>query len=290
MFKNLINYLTSIFHTVKKKDVITTINNAFIVIEEDIIPTLQQVEEVTDIKQVKDSKLLSVARSMLDDKPKDNKEFIKRLNLFFTNIVANKKLLLDIVNKHVNDVLSPNSVEVREAAILKVCNDISSITLFVLDLIYVSIRDEKYSELSKAKLEEVSKGSVSFAEAYNEYYKNYKNILTKLPTISEDRIDANNVDNLTEMRVHNSGSVINLPGMQGFVGNPIYTLGMWLVDRQMEKLEALKEKKKLLELRLSELKLQDRGQGDEKLMKAIQYYEDKIDNLEYKIRKLEDRD
>jgi len=67
-----------------------------------------------------------------------------------------------------------------------------------------------------------------------------------------------------------------------FIGNPIYHIRLFLIDIDLLKLERLKEKKRLLELRLLELQ----GKNDPKIKKQIEYYEDKLNKLELKIEKL----
>ena len=63
---------------------------------------------------------------------------------------------------------------------------------------------------------------------------------------------------------------------------------MWLIDRDIAKLEALKDKKRLIELRIMELKIEEKSGEDGDLSKQIEYYEDKLANIEYKIEKLEE--
>jgi hypothetical protein len=62
---------------------------------------------------------------------------------------------------------------------------------------------------------------------------------------------------------------------------------MWLVDREMDKYESLKDTKKLIELRINELKLKERETRDPKLEKQIEYYEDKLASIEYEIKNIE---
>jgi len=70
-----------------------------------------------------------------------------------------------------------------------------------------------------------------------------------------------------------------------FIGNPIYHIRLFLVDLSLMRLENLKEKKRLLELKLLELKSRQAGHNDEKLKKQIEFYEEKLNKLDMKIRK-----
>ena len=74
-----------------------------------------------------------------------------------------------------------------------------------------------------------------------------------------------------------------------FIGNPIYHLRLLLVDLQMLRLETLKERKRILELKVLELKQKETtGKVDPKLKQQIQYYEDKIKKVNMKIDKIMD--
>ena len=70
-----------------------------------------------------------------------------------------------------------------------------------------------------------------------------------------------------------------------FIGNPIYHLRLFLVDLSLMRLENLKEKRNLLELKLLELKSAQNGQDTSKLKKQIEFYEEKLNKLDLKIQK-----
>jgi hypothetical protein len=74
-----------------------------------------------------------------------------------------------------------------------------------------------------------------------------------------------------------------------FVGNPIYHLRKFLVELELAKLERLKDKKRLLELKLLELKNElNNKPNDPKLQKQIEYYENKINQVDEKINAIMD--
>ena len=70
---------------------------------------------------------------------------------------------------------------------------------------------------------------------------------------------------------------------KNFIGNPIYHLRLFLIDLESLRLERLKDEKSLLELRILELKNEDR---DGTLSKQISYFENKLNKLDMKIKKL----
>jgi len=70
---------------------------------------------------------------------------------------------------------------------------------------------------------------------------------------------------------------------KNFIGNPIYHLRLFLIDLESLRLERLKDEKSLLELRILELRS---GDTDGKLSKQIAYFENKLNKLDMKIKRL----
>ena len=71
---------------------------------------------------------------------------------------------------------------------------------------------------------------------------------------------------------------------KNFIGNPIYHLRLFLIDINSLRLERLKDEKSLLELRILEIK--DQNANDPKLKSQISYYENKLNRLDMKIKRL----
>jgi len=68
-----------------------------------------------------------------------------------------------------------------------------------------------------------------------------------------------------------------------FMGNPIYHLRLFMIDLESLRLERLKDESSLLELRILELKNED---TDGILRKQISYFENKLNKLDMKIKRL----
>jgi len=74
-----------------------------------------------------------------------------------------------------------------------------------------------------------------------------------------------------------------LIGSSGFIGNPIYHLRLFLTDLEINKYKSLEDEKRLLELKLAELKAKQQGTDDPKLKQQIEYYEQEIKKVEDKL-------
>ena len=173
---------------------------------------------------------------------------------------------------------------------MKLVSDIAALAFYIQDLIYFILVDVKETAIPKIRLDDIRKNSGSFVVLFNYYYKGLSKIVKELPRVSDEivyREDAK--PSMMDKLFKSKGKLLSLP-VSGFNGNPIYHIRMWLVDKEMERYELLKEKKKLIELKLLDLKLQAQNESDPKLKTQIEYYEDKIGKLEYNIKEIEDDD
>jgi hypothetical protein len=76
--------------------------------------------------------------------------------------------------------------------------------------------------------------------------------------------------------------------VQGFEMNPIYHFRLMVAEWQANRYKSYKEKKKLLEVKLLNLKIAKDGKRDPKLDREVIYYESVVEDLEYRMSKMEE--
>ena len=159
-------------------------------------------------------------------------------------------------------------------------DDMYSNTYFTTELLYILIRDEKNSMLSQKQVIKLLKQLPSFKlKVLNKV--TVKDALASIANSSSESIyDRNTADAPDSIKM--SGIKVS-----NFIGNPIFSFRKWLVDKDIDKAKALEDTKNLIELRLLELRNQAAGESDnEGLRKQIEYYEDKLAEVDSKISKL----
>lgn len=142
-------------------------------------------------------------------------------------------------------------------------------------------------ELSKAELEWLRENARGYMDALNSLSDDSKAVeksLKAIPdaVISEERNEA------VEATV---GKRKLDPFRLGFLPprfNIIYLIGMRVAEYQANRLRAAKEEAKALEYRLLELRQVEEGERDAKLQQLIEYTEDRVRKLNYKIKKAEE--
>lgn len=282
--KALIDSLNS---TISRKDVIKHLELMFQSISEDVIPSLEQLEDgVDNIEKDKLAKLKNLA-AVAGIKYKDNKDLVNKIKLSFINIQKEYSTLSDLVNKELNEIVTNKTITAKDAVILRVISDIGAMNSYVLDFSYYLLINDKETNLPKYKLKTITDGISTFASLYKVYGDNIHKLLQDVYKTSDNQLDVNDESEMTGIMLSKTGKLVNLPQANGFINNPIYHIRLWLTDREINKYEALKDKKRLIELKVLELKLKQSNSNEPGLSKQIEYYEEKLSKTEHAIERIE---
>lgn len=286
MLDSILQFLGLVTKTFKREDVIKTIDNTSAVISDSVIPMLHQLAD-SDSVVIKKDKTLEEIRKGCKLKAKDNKEVILEMIKRFENLQAGMESFRVTANKFLSSVMTEKTITARQGVILRAVQDINGMSLFTLDLIILIILNKAETNLPKKRVQDINENVFTFISIFRTYTEDFKKFVADIAKVSDDVVDPSVNSELMNMHFAKSGYTMHLPMEKGFVGNPIYFVRMWLVERDMQKYAALEDKKKLIELRLLELRMEEQsGSSDSKLQKQIAYYEDRISDIEYKMSKL----
>ena len=279
MLPQIKSYIDTMTGVIKKDDVLKYTEQTITNIAEEVIPALEVFIKDTDPALLENSEILNRFRRSRKFKYKSNRVAIDAILNTCRTIVKEERSLKKIIDKHLSDAVIPKTAIARDVSILVFITGIASIATYVPDLLYyILVEDGKDTPMSKAKVNNINNGGVSFISHIEYYSTGYTKRVTALGKVSGKVITAD-TDMLSSV-LANTGIVIKPPTATGFLGNPIYHIGMWWVDRGIKQYEANIEKKKLLELKLLEIKLRASGDSNASTVKQIEYYEDKIASLE----------
>lgn len=294
MVANIVNYFNSMFHTVRREDVLKNLENTLSILNDEVIPALDGViSNGGNYKVLLDNNLLKTIANTSGIKAKDNRDLLVKIKGLLVNVTKSGKDLTKVVENDLSEIVTDKTGTVRDVAIIKVVADISSLGMFTLDLLYFVLSNNGADESNypKIKFQKIRDGIPSYSASLKSYAGHFANTVKDLPKVATipAKVDPSKIS-MFEKLVGKSGKSINLPNTQGFNGNPVYSIRMWLVDREIAKYESLKEKRKLIDLKLMELKVQETGDENPALRKQIEYFEDKISKVEYEIAQIEDED
>lgn len=288
MIRVISNFMSSMSTITKKEHIISTVENVFKSIEDETIPTLEDMLS-KDLNVINESQLVNNMRALLDKRTKDNMELFEEVLDFFKEVQKDEKKIIKLVEKHIGDYITNKSATAKDIAIMKFVTDVASFNYYVMDLCYyVLITDE--TSIPKIRLNQIRENNSSFISVMNSYRGNVNKLVKDLERVAEVTIadKEDKPESMVDSLLESQGKLVSLANVKGFINNPIYHIRMWLVDREIQKYEALKDKKKLIELKLLELKLEEQNESNPKLKSQIEYYEDKISGIEYDISQIED--
>ena len=291
MINNLINYVKNTFHTIKKEDVVKNLDDIATAIKEEVLPTLDVVIKNSDLEIINKSKYIKPIMITSGIKAKDGRELFVKIKGIITNINKSLNNLETLVLDELPDIVSDKTITVKDAAILKTISDIGNITLFTSDVAYLILIDGNVNdtEFPKKKIDDIVNGIPTYGNMLKVYGRNFNNKLENIKILPDTKLVLDNKKaNMLEKIVSKNAKLIDVPNASSFNGNPIYHVRMWLVDIEMLKYERLKDKKKLIELKIMELKLKAKNESNDKLTKQIEYYEEKLAKIDYKISKIEE--
>lgn len=289
MLSALFDSLKGFIGTMKKESVYDYTDLLFQNINDGVLPSFRSVLETPNLKVIKNNKYLSLFANQAELGTRDNYIALQKLEKTFIHISNSQKDIKKLLDAHFPKLMVNNVVRARDAAIVKFLQDLFSMTNYILDLLYFILIENNETDLPKIKLDRIKNGIGDFVTLYKAYSKPIDKILIEIAKMSDEEIPSELDQVLLEMKekqLAKNGSLPNLP-YSNFIGNPIYHIRMWLIDKDFQKVESLKIKKQLIELKLMELKLEQNGEKDPALSKQIKYYEDKLAGIEYEIEKLQ---
>lgn len=285
MLTELWNEITSIFTNDKfariKSKTEATFTAVVYEIENGILPILDNYQDPKNkaiLDNLKNSNTFKIIKEGL--KVNDPNKLLVELEVYFKDILTNQSKIVSSINTILSDSVNEKTITFKQYEMMNYIDDMYSNTYFTTELLYILIRDEKNSMLSQKQVIKLLKQLPNFKlKVLNKV--TVKDALTSIANSSAESIyDRNSADAPDSIKM--SGIKVS-----NFIGNPIFSFRKWLVDKDIDKAKALEDTKNLIELRLLELRNQAAGESDnEGLRKQIEYYEDKLAEVDSKISKL----
>lgn len=285
MLTELWNEITSIFTNDKfariKSKTEATFTAVVYEIENGILPILDNYQDPKNkaiLDNLKNSNTFKIIKEGL--KVNDPSKLLVELEVYFKDILTNQSKIVSSINTILSDSVNEKTITFKQYEMMNYVDDMYSNTYFTTELLYILIRDEKNSMLSQKQVIKLLKQLPSFKlKVLNKV--TVKEALASISNSSAESIyDRNSADAPDSIKM--SGIKVS-----NFIGNPIFSFRKWLVDKDIDKAKALEDTKNLIELRLLELRNQAAGESDnEGLRKQIEYYEDKLAEVDSKISKL----
>lgn len=295
----IIDFVKKLLPHIDKADVLEDIEVTTTELTTGAIPCYQSATvyfKTADIKAANNKDIIKVFYRNYELTPRKRKDnIVADINDAFINIRANLDYLSEeIENLFTKDIIK-DGLTLRKAVLLRTAEHISFITRYSIDILNLIYVNEAVAK--KADLEEGFKGNDHFNKLTNKNLYVFARLLytynVKLDTFKqlmgrsiEITVNERTIDNIVaaykEEEVDPLGSAV----VQEFEYNPIYHIRLIIAEWQADRYKGFKDKKKMLELRLLHLRSLEQG-SDPKLEKEIEYIQDRVTTIEYKMSKME---
>jgi hypothetical protein len=140
--------------------------------------------------------------------------------------------------------------------------------------------------LTPSEMEWITANIVAFCTAFNVVSGNPNQVEKKLADIPDVVITEDNVGTLSATMGEHKIDPFQMKLIPVWM-NPIYHIGMFVAEWQATRYKAAKEELRLVQLRKLNLEKVSNGKPDAAVQKEIAHLEDRIQDLNYRIHKLE---
>lgn len=195
--------------------------------------------------------------------------------------------------------ISASSVTYRKASLIQTVEAVGFVCDYARSLLAWIMTEEAYvigipgsvpadEAMKKPELEWLFNRKRGFISMLSALINDTDSIKSKIDKIPDIKIDPE--DHSVVRQTHSSSDLD--PMRFGFVAhrmNPIYYISMSVAEWQASRYRKAKAEQKLLELRLLQLHEDNREQPNAKLQQNIEYNQERLSKLKFKITKMEER-
>jgi len=236
------------------------------------------------LTEFKDNKSYSNAAKEIGYNTGSATALLTKLEDEYYVIVNSLESMIKVANSELPKMMTVKTMTIKQSAILSLAEKLNMLSMafpsFILFILYRSTGDKKM--MYKSGYADVISINGAYHYEMLRLTKDGKTIFKDLPNLSDTLMSGSPV----EVRHMASAVDNNFPmGENKFITTWIYNVGKWWVEGQIETLEKAKDERRLVELKLLELRERETtGNVSANISQQIEYYEDKLARLNKKIK------
>jgi hypothetical protein len=225
------------------------------------------------------------------------KHFATDMVTLFEQVTVNGREVKTEVQDFANEVIVTHAMTAFRANAARSVAHYYFITRYALDLAnFIYIEESKEAGMdyrSDAMANKKQQGFVKdnlwvFARLLGVYGDKVDNLRGRMSDLSPAVLPKDSVDDVIAIYGQRGVDIFdNIPN--GFIGSPIYSVRLVFAQWEADRYIHLKDKKRLLELRVLHLRmLKEQGQSDANMEKELGYIQQRVTDIDYKIAKIEE--
>jgi len=285
MITEAIKNLTKMFSdddVIRKSELMLGLTNLEKILSNEIYPNLLQLVDYLN------SSTKKVDAKKLNLNVRDNKELGKLLMSDYDLVLAGILKFSSLAEDELPKMMTLDTMTIKQSAIIEMANHFDSMISYMSSLmLHITYSLNNETAVYKKKDEGIVTMSRAYSRMMNQYRgKGLLNAIKDMAKLSNVEIS----DDPATMRELSSANDLKfkLP-VSGFNGSLLYSLGKWWVEFQLKRADAARDEKRLIELKLMELRARDNGGNvPTELSSQIAFFENKLRLLEKKIEDLEE--
>jgi len=304
---NLANFIERLLPRMDKSRILEDVRMTRSEIENILSPTYTEaVKFFSNEKQFKSEKvkeLTSIFYRNFDNnvsfnnahQNKKERTIIQTIQVRIPNLIKNAQELETQIEAIFSRDIIREGLTAKKAALIRAAEYLSFVSRFSIDFLnymytqemLVRSFDIEESDLPPKKIEMIEKNIGVYASLFGAFSVDpdeFKNKYSKVPDIY---ITVSEYSKAVTMHDETTIDPIQAPIIKGFEYNPVYHLRMLYAEWQADRYKAYRDKKRVLEVKLLNLELENEGKHDPKLQKEAEYIQNRINTIEYKMSKIE---
>ena len=223
--------------------------------------------------------------------------FISDILQQLRNVRGNLSAVSDVLNEILEKNVIIDGITARKAVLIRASESINFASRYALDLLdYVYITEHnsvsgggsEASTTTPAAVRDVKVRLNQFATSISDYGIPTATFIKEINLIPEVVVNKFTQDKAGGSIKESTIDPFANAHMSNFMLNPIYRIRLFPAEWQVNRYNASKEKKKVLELRLLYLNMANEKKQDAAVEKEIIYLQNRIDKLDAKIRDVEE--
>ena len=214
------------------------------------------------------------------------------MGYLFTNVSLNAKTLYKEIEEKLSKTVLTHQLDAYEANLLRSVAHYRFMTKYALNLadyLFINEDSNNISNFTPQQIKEIEKYYWIFAKCLAGYGVTPEIFEERLSSIEPVTLSKDGEEIISTVYA-GSGRVDLIEGLpRGFIGSPIYNVRLVFAQWEAERYHELKDKKKLLLLRYQYLlDLNQKGTSDIEVEREIEYLQNKINKIDYRLSKIEE--
>ena len=292
----VVEFVQSLIPRMAKDDVITDISTTIQEFETLVLPVVSSLR--TEKKHIKFK--AGVSKSIMASfnghyKGKGKGHLIDAMDEALPNIITNMKTVRDGLDSSLEADVITAGLTAEKATLLRIAEHGAFMTDYCLDVISCIISDEVEAKsdivndnIPPIKLRKLTENAANFGILLSTYSVEPNVFKEKINTIPPVTFNAETATLIRGTYGDSSLDPFNAIITSNFTGNPVYHLRMVWEEYQNKRFRAKADKKKMLELKVLQLKHLTEGRNDPKVESQIKYIQNRINELEYEMEKMKE--